>query len=56
VKRQGPFRTLIRESVFLIRTHKLYFLAPTIIFTLLIAGLYLKSGTALLITFIYAGV
>lgn len=49
-------RSIFRAFWVLIREHKLYILAPTLIMLLAIAALYLHLGPALLISFIYAGV
>lgn len=49
-------RSILRAFLVLVREHKLYFLAPTLVMLLAIAALYLHLGPALLISFIYAGV
>ena len=55
MKLLGRLRAILRSLFVLIREHKLYFLAPTFLMLLLIAGLYLHLGPAMLISFIYAG-
>jgi hypothetical protein len=49
-------RHILKESAYLVRRHKLYFLAP-IIFTLaLLAFFVYQIGPAIIVSFIYAGV
>ncbi len=56
MKLMKRLRSIFRSFWVLVREHKLYILAPTLIMLLAIAALYLHLGPALLISFIYAGV
>lgn len=49
-------KMIFREMKILISEHKLYFLAPLILCLALVALLFVKLGTGLIMTFIYAGV
>jgi hypothetical protein len=46
---------LFREMKYLIREHKLYFMAPLLITLVLFAVLFFKIGPGIIMTFIYAG-
>ena len=47
---------LVKEMIYLIREHRLYFLSPILIFLCLIAILFFHFGPGIMISFIYAGV
>lgn len=47
---------IFKEMKKLISAHKLYFLAPLIISLALVALLFVKLGSSIIMTFIYAGV
>lgn len=47
---------LLRETMFLIRQHKLYFLAPLLVLMVILAVLFFHLGPGIAIAFIYAGV
>jgi hypothetical protein len=47
---------LFKEMFYLIRKHKLYFLAPVLVILILLAFLVFYIGPSVIISFIYAGV
>jgi len=47
---------MLIEMLHLIKKHKLYFLAPTLILLVLLAVLVFYVGPPIIISFIYAGV
>jgi hypothetical protein len=47
---------IFAEMKSLIADHKLYFLAPLILALAIVALLFVKLGTGIIMTFIYAGV
>ncbi len=47
---------ILKEMFYLIRSHKLYFLAPILITLALLACLVYYIGPPVIISFIYAGV
>ena len=47
---------IFKEMKNLIAEHKLYFLAPLVMALVLIAILFVKLGSGIIMTFIYAGV
>lgn len=49
-------RMALRETLHLIKTHKLYFLMPLMMLFCMIGFLFFQYGPGILITFIYAGV
>ncbi|MHB9154872.1 MAG: hypothetical protein ACYC5N_04160 [Endomicrobiales bacterium] len=49
-------RYIFKELFFMIRTHKLYFLAPLFIMLALLAFLVYYIGPTIIVSFIYAGV
>jgi hypothetical protein len=55
MKLLARLRSILRSLLVLVREHKLYFLAPTLLMLLAIAVLYIHLGPAMLISFIYAG-
>ena len=46
---------IFKEMMFLIRRHKLYFIAPLLIVLLVLVVLALYVGPTAIVTFIYAG-
>ncbi|MFL5783142.1 MAG: hypothetical protein ACJ76H_00950 [Bacteriovoracaceae bacterium] len=50
------FIVMLKEISHLISTHRLYFLAPTLILLGIFSFLFFKLGPSIIITFIYAGV
>ena len=46
---------IFREMIFLIRTHKVYFIAPILIVLVLLVVLAFYVGPTAVLTFIYAG-
>lgn len=50
------FTFVLREMKTLIKQHKLYFLAPLVITLAFLAVVFVKLGSGIIITFIYAGV
>lgn len=50
------FAFIYHEMKTLISDHKLYFLAPLVLALAAIAILFVKLGTGIIMTFIYAGV
>ena len=46
---------IVKEMGYLIRTRKLYFIAPTLIILALLAFLVYQLGPSAILTFIYAG-
>lgn len=47
---------MMKETLFLVREHKLYFLSPLLLLMCVLAILFFKMGPAIIMTFIYAGV
>lgn len=47
---------LIKETLFLVREHRLYFLAPILLLLAVLAILFFHLGPGIVIAFIYAGV
>jgi hypothetical protein len=47
---------LLREIFFMVKKHKLYFLAPILVMLALLALLVYYIGPSVIISFIYAGV
>lgn len=52
----GKLFYILREISYLIRKHKLYFLAPLFIMLALLAFLVYYIGPTVIVSFIYAGV
>ncbi len=50
------FKSLFKETLYLIKKEKAYFIAPIIIFLLFLAVFIYHVGPAVVLTFIYAGV
>ncbi len=50
------FIFVYQEIIKLIATHKLFFLAPLLISLAIVAILFIKLGSSIVMTFIYAGV
>ncbi len=50
------FFFVFQEMKNLIAAHKLYFLAPLLLSLAVIAVLFIKLGSSIIMTFIYAGV
>ena len=49
-------RHIVCESAYLVRRHKLYFLAPVLFILTLLAFFVYQIGPAIIVSFIYAGV
>lgn len=49
-------KLIFLETKKLLKTHKLYFLAPLILCLAAVAILFVKLGSSIIMTFIYAGV
>lgn len=49
-------RHILCESAYLVRRHKLYFLAPILFVLALLAFFVYQIGPAIIVSFIYAGV
>ena len=47
---------LLKEMIFMIKRHKLYFLAPILIILAILALLVYYIGPAAVVSFIYAGI
>lgn len=47
---------ILKEMLYLIRKHKLYFLSPLLIILVLLAFLAFYIGPSVIISFIYAGI
>lgn len=47
---------MLRELKYLVREHRLWFLAPTLLLLCLFSILFFKLGPGIIVTFIYAGV
>lgn len=48
-------KTLTKETLYLIKKEKAYFLAPLVIFLVLLAFLFYNVAPALITAFVYAG-
>lgn len=49
-------KALLKETLYLIREHKLYFISPILVLLALLAILVFHFGAGVVLTFIYAGV
>ncbi|MDO8602284.1 MAG: hypothetical protein Q7O04_00345 [Candidatus Omnitrophota bacterium] len=50
------FWYILKEMFYMIRTHKLYFLAPLFLLFVILALLVFYIGPSVIISFIYAGI
>jgi hypothetical protein len=47
---------ILKETLYLIREHKLYFISPLLIFLCILAITFFQLGQSILLAFIYSGI